>query len=92
MTEEITDSGRFRRMADQIDHNASGSFAGAYVIVPPKFDDPGMSEIFPAIEVLVLDTTQSPLQFLAMLSAKVAVALEHVKMLEVQKSGYGGRR
>lgn len=89
---EISISDRFRRMADQIDHNAAGSFAGAYVIVPPHLQDVGAAELFPPIEVLVLDTSQSPVQFLSMLSAKVATALEHVKMVEAQQSGFGGRR
>lgn len=92
MTEELSISDRFRRMADQIDHNAGGSFAGAYVIVPPILQDAGAAELFPPIEVLVLDTSQSPVQFLSMLSAKVAVALEHVKAQEAAASGFGGRR
>ncbi len=92
MTDELSTSARFRRMADQIDHNASGSFAGAYVIVPPAFGDAQMTELFPPIEVLVLDTSQSPVQFLSMLSAKIATALAHVEHLEAQARGYAGRR
>ena len=91
MTEDISISDRFRRMADQIDHNATGSFAGAYVIVPPHLQDVGAAELFPPIEVLVLDTSQSPVQFLQMLSAKVAVALEQVRAQEAQSQGYGRR-
>lgn len=86
---ELSISDRFRRMADQIDHNATGSFAGAYVIVPPALMDEGAVALFPPIEVLVLDTSQSPVQFLQMLSSKVAIALEHVKAQEARAAGYG---
>lgn len=90
MTDSISDSDRFRRMADQIDHNAAGAFAGAYVIVPPPFEQG--QELFPPIEVLVLDTTQSPVQFLTLLQSKVATALAHIERLEAQAGGFGRTR
>ncbi len=79
----------FRRMADLIDHNKDGAFAGAYVIVPPPFGQG--QELFPPIEVLTLDTTQSPVQFLQTLQSKVATALAHIERLEQQAGGFGRR-
>lgn len=84
MTDEQTNSTRFRQMAERIDHNDPESFGGAYVIVPP-----GTGEH--AIEVLVLDQHTDPIQFFKMLSEKVRVLMAELDRQETVARGFGAR-
>lgn len=80
---EISTSDRFRRMADQIDHNAaSGAFAGACVIVPPQGAGSPM-------EIIVLDPDAGAVQFWSLVVAKVNVQLEEMKKAEMRAPVYG---
>lgn len=59
---------KFRKMADRIDHNSDAVFAGAAVIFPPP--DGGV-----AIEMLILDSSQSAAQFWGAILAKCQIEL-----------------
>ena len=70
-----TDASRFARMAQRLEHNLDSTFGGAFVIVPPE----GAGE---PMEALILDTTGNPAQFLMLLQAKIAHALEEISNRE----------
>ncbi len=75
VTPRPTDAQRFATMAKQIEHNTGSKFGGAFVIVPPDgAGDP--------MEALILDTTGNPAQFLMLLQAKIAHALEEISSRE----------
>lgn len=84
MTDEpLSVSGRFRRMADQIDLNDKGSFGGALVIAPPGGIEP--------IEVLIFDTKEDPARFLMVLKGKLDTLLTEIDEQERRGVTFGRR-
>ena len=70
-------SGRYRAMADRLDHNATDTFGGACVIIPPAGGgDP--------IELLMLDSKGDPAQFWATISTRIQIVLEDLKVKQQQ--------
>ncbi len=85
MTTETDQAKTFRRMADRIDHNADAVFAGAAVIVPP-------AEGGETVEILILDSSQSAVQFWGTLGAKCKIALEELDNKSRNTQAFGSRR
>ncbi len=76
----------FRAQADQIDRNAGGSFAGAFVIVAP---DGTVSS------TLLLDATPNPAAFWSLVQTKAAIAIAEAEADQRQGGagfGFGGGR
>jgi hypothetical protein len=76
----------FRAQAEQIDRNAGGSFAGAFVIVAP---DGKVSS------TLLLDATPNPAAFWSLVQTKAAIAIAEAEADHLQGGagfGFGGGR
>ena len=71
VTEDNDNSKPFRKMADDIMHNANGDFGGAFVLVPPK----GAGNV---IATLVLDNTGDAAQFWSNLQVKCKLQLDEL--------------
>jgi hypothetical protein len=85
MTEQTEQAGKFRKMADRIDHNADAVFAGAAVIVPP-------AEGGEAVEMLILDSSQSAAQFWGNLQAKCQIELAGIDEKKRNTQAFGRSR
>lgn len=70
-------SDSFRKMAEQIDHNAQSGFGGAAVIVPPG--DSGE-----VIELLLLDSKGDPAQFLSTLMTRIQLMVQDLEAQRAQ--------
>lgn len=84
MSEETTQAAVFRKMATLIDLNSGATFSGALVAIPPK--DGGST-----IELLVLDTAQSPAQFWALLKTKCEIELQQLDEKSRNTQAFGRR-
>lgn len=77
-----SNSERFRKMAERIDHNTDSGFGGACVFVPPSgAGDP--------IEILMLDNAADPAQFYSTVATRIQITLER---LQQPANPFGGRR
>jgi len=85
MTDETPQAKIFRRMAARLDHNADAVFAGAAVIVPP-------AEGGEAVEILILDSSLSAVQFWGNLSAKCKIALDELENKARNTQAFGRRQ
>lgn len=81
-TELPSNSARFRKMAERIDHNKDAGFGGACVFVPPQ----GMGD---PIEILILDTGSEAAQFYAAVATRLQLALD--KLQNQNQSAFGRR-
>lgn len=73
----------FRKMADAIDHNAGKSgFGGAAVLVIPGTD-------ISTIELLILDSSQDPAQFLATIATRIQQLTAALNEQARMQMGYG---
>ncbi len=79
---EIAD--RFRKMADLIEANKDFPFGGAFVMVPPQGLDP--------VEILVLDTRQSPAQFYSTIEVLGRERFSNLAEEEMRRKAFGGVR
>lgn len=84
MTEETPQAARFRVMANRIDHNADAVFAGAAVIVPP-------AEGGEPVEMLIIDSSQSPAQFWGALLTKCQISLKDLDEKQRNTQAFGRR-
>jgi hypothetical protein len=79
-----SNSERFRKMAERIDHNSDAGFGGACVIIPPaNSGDP--------IEVLLLDNAADPATFYSTVSTRLQLALDKIAETKAQQMGFGRR-
>ena len=69
----------FRRLADKIDLNRDGGFAGAFVIMPPDGE---------VQELLVLDNAGNPAVFWSIVQTRAQIALAEID--EANRTGRGG--
>jgi hypothetical protein len=83
-TQLPSNSERFRKMAERIDHNKDAGFGGACVFVPPQ----GMGE---PIEILILDTGSEVAQFYSTVATRLQIALDKMQN-QNQVAGVYGRR
>lgn len=74
-------SAPFKAMADQIDHNADGGFAGAFVIVEPGGE---------VKQMLLLNPSADPAIFWGAVKTIVDMAL--ADLAQAQQGQYGNRR
>lgn len=75
---------RFLQMRERLIKNASETFGGAVVIVPPNNGgDP--------IELLMLDAQGSPAQFWSTVQSRIQLILETLKDKERGQAAFGGR-
>jgi len=72
----LSNSDRFRRMAEAIDHNTDSGFGGAFVIVAPEGGNP--------LETLILDAGQDHMQFWILLRTKCDVEIKRLDTIERQ--------
>lgn len=79
MTDEI-DTAPFTRMAEAIERNKAAGFGGAFVIVPPANGGT-------VVETLILDASQDPAQFWALLQTKCTTQLAELDA--AQRAQYG---
>lgn len=86
MTDETPQATIFRRMAARLDHNADAVFAGAAVIVPPGVDGGD------AVEILILDASQSAVQFWSNLEIKCTMELSRLKNADRATQAFGRTR
>ncbi len=75
---------RFADMAIRIAHNASQSFGGAVVIVPPAGAEP--------IEILMLDPHADLAMFWGTIRTKIDIALANAEAEKRRQSGFGQGR
>jgi hypothetical protein len=66
-----SNSERFRKMADRIEHNADAGFGGACVFVPPS----GGGE---PIEILMIDNGANPAQFYSTVATRIQLTLDQI--------------
>lgn len=85
MTAETPAAAIFRKMAARLDHNADAVFAGAAVIVPP-------AEGGDTVEMLILDSSQSAVQFWGNLAAKCEIELSKLKNADRNTQAFGRGR
>jgi hypothetical protein len=83
-TQLPSNSERFRKMAERIDHNKDAGFGGACVFVPPQ----GMGD---PIEILILDTGSEAAQFYSTVATRLQIALDKLTN-QNQAAGVYGRR
>lgn len=79
-----TEAVRFDQMAARIRLNAEQGFGGAFVIAPPQ-NGGG------AIETLLVDVRQDPVQFWTLLRSKCDVELDQLKDSAKNQRAFGGR-
>jgi hypothetical protein len=84
LNDETAQAKIFRRMAARLDHNADAVFAGAAVIVPP-------AEGGEAVEILILDNSQSAAQFWGNLAAKCQITLKDLDEKSRNTQAFGRR-
>lgn len=82
MEDTVNHSDPFRRVAEKIEINKDNGFAGAFVIVPPQGEPQDM---------LLLDSSASPVIFWSTLKTRVDIALEELDEAE-RRGGFGGGR
>ena len=80
-----TEAARFTAMAERIRLNAEQSFGGAILIAPPRNGGE-------AIEVLILDTGQSPALFWSTVKTKAEMALSELESQSRNQSAFGLQR
>ena len=74
-------SGRFRAMADAIDHNAAGAtFGGGCVIYPPTGDP---------IEILMLDNKADLAQFWSTIKTRIDIKLAEIDEQQRNQQAFG---
>jgi hypothetical protein len=83
-TQLPSNSERFRKMAERIDHNKDAGFGGACVFVPPQ----GMGE---PIEILILDTGSEVAQFYSTVATRLQIALDKMQNQNAAAGVYGRR-
>lgn len=83
-------SAKFRQMADRIDHNKDSTFAGAAVICFPSGQQGGV--IMDPIDMLILDSSAGPAQFLATLQTRIAMLMKDIEDRERTLNPSFGRR
>lgn len=75
----------FRKMADRIEANEGFGFGGAFVVAPPaEGGDP--------VTVLIVDESNQPAQFWAMLQTRCQLALAAIEEKARGQQGLYGRR
>jgi hypothetical protein len=76
----------FRAMAERIERQAEGDFAGAMLLVPPGEGEP--------LQVLLADPEQKPEHFWNIAKVRVDIALGNLvdEQRRAEMSPYGGRR
>lgn len=79
-------SDAFRRVADEIDHNAAGDFAGAYCIVSPAPE----GEQPRVLKALFLDSERDYASFLGIVGARIKLLLDEIA--DAQRQGQQFRR
>jgi hypothetical protein len=84
LTDETLQAKIFRRMAARLDHNADAVFAGAAVIVPP-------AEGGEAVEMLILDSSQSAAQFWGSVKTKCELELSKLDERNRNTQAFGRR-
>ena len=75
---------RFDQMAARIRLNADQGFGGAFVIAPPKSGGE-------AIETLLVDVRQDPVQFWTLLKSKCDVELDQLGAQAKSQQAFGRR-
>ena len=75
----------FRRMADDIERNASAGFGGAFVIVPPVQGGEPFAQLF-------VTFSQDPTDFWVLLSSKCKAAITAIDQANRQGQAFGQRR
>ena len=83
-TELPSNSERFRKMAERIDHNKDAGFGGACVFVPPQ----GMGD---PIEILILDTGSEAAQFYSTVATRIQLTLDKLQNQNQASSVFGRR-
>ena len=78
-------AGRFRVMADRIDHNADANFGGAVVIYPP----PNGGE---PVELLMLDLQSDPAQFWQAIDFRIKIKLSELDDKRRNQTAFGTMR
>ena len=78
-------AGRFRIMADRIDHNADSNFGGAVVIYPPANGGE-------AVELLLLDLQADPAQFWQTIDFRIKLKLAELDDKRRNQQAFGGMR
>lgn len=79
-TQLPTNSERFRKMAERIDHNKDAGFGGACVFIPPQ----GMGE---PIEILILDSASEAAQFYSTVATRLQITLDKMQNQTAQAFG-----
>lgn len=84
LVEDKTDiaklANELREMADRMEKNQDGDFGGCFVIIPPQGGD--------VLKTLILDSTEDPAQFWALVKTKAQMAEDYFRDLERQQSGF----
>lgn len=75
---------RFDAMAARIRRNSGEGFGGAFVIAPPQNGGT-------AIETLLVDVRQDPVQFWTLLRSKCEAELDELREREKNQSAFGRR-
>ena len=75
---------RFTAMAAAIEHNASATFGGAVVIIPPiNGGEP--------IELLILDLKADPAQFWSTIRTRIDIKLSELDQVQRKQASFGMR-
>lgn len=82
MIEDNAQAALFRKMADDIMHNAENGFGGAFVIVPPSGGGNPIS-------VLMLDSANDAAQFWGLIGPKAQMALQD--LVNQTRNGQAGQ-
>ena len=72
----------FRRVADAIDHNENGNFAGAFCIVAPPIVEGEEPKV---IEGLYLDSEKSGASFWGIIAGRIKIVLDGIADFERQR-------
>jgi hypothetical protein len=84
-TENEAHAQKFQKMHDNIVHNVESKFGGAAVIVPPSVT--GNEQ---PIELLMLDTSGDPAQFLATLLTRIQQMMRQIDDQQRMAQGFRG--
>lgn len=82
MTEDNAQAALFRKMADDIMHNADNGFGGAFVIIPPVGGGNPIS-------VLLLDSANDAAMFWGLIGPKAQMALQ--ELMDKTRNGSAGQ-
>ena len=77
---------RFARMSRLIIDNTHANFGGAAVIIPPS-----VTGTEKPIEVLLLDSSGDPAQFLSTILSRIQIMLREIEDKQRMTGAFGGR-